>query len=41
VVAPDIKELRRVYDDVPNSQLKRLIQMNKDLYRELRPVRRK
>ncbi len=32
VVARDIRELRRVYPDVPNSQLQQLIQMNKDLY---------
>ena len=32
VVARDIKELRRVYPDIPNSQLKRLIDMNKNLY---------
>jgi len=32
VVARDIRELRRVYPDVPNSQLQQLIQMNKDSY---------
>ena len=32
VLARDIRELRRVFPDVPNSQLQRLIQMNKDLY---------
>ena len=32
VVARDIRELRRVYPDVPNSQLQQLIQMNKDMY---------
>ena len=32
VVARDIKELRRVYPDVPNSKLQELIQSNKDMY---------
>ena len=32
VVARDIRELRRVYPDVPNSQIQQLIQMNKDSY---------
>lgn len=32
VVARDIRELRRVYPDVPNSQLQQLIRMNKDAY---------
>ncbi|WP_151763982.1 RHS repeat domain-containing protein [Acinetobacter soli] len=34
VVARDIMELRRVYPDIPNSQLQKLIQMNKNLYPE-------
>jgi hypothetical protein len=32
VLARDIRELRRVYPDVPNSSLQDLIQMNKDFY---------
>ncbi|MGN2921185.1 hypothetical protein ACTFQ5_20920 [Aliivibrio fischeri] len=32
LIARDIKELRRVYPDIPNSQLKKLIDMNKELY---------
>jgi hypothetical protein len=32
VLARDILELRRVYPDIPNSQLQLLIQKNKDLY---------
>lgn len=32
VLARDINELRRVYPDVPNEQLQKLIQMNKDMY---------
>jgi hypothetical protein len=32
VVARDIRELRRVYPDIPNANLQRLINMNKDLY---------
>ena len=31
-VARDIFELRRVYPDVPNSQLKTLIEMKKQMY---------
>jgi hypothetical protein len=34
VVARDIRELRRVYPDVPNSQLRKLIEMNKQKYPE-------
>lgn len=34
LIARDIKELRRVYPDIPNSQLKKLIDMNKELYPE-------
>lgn len=36
VIARDIRELRRVYPDVPNSQLQRLIEMNKEMYPEVR-----
>lgn len=36
VIARDIKELRRVYSDVPNSKLQELIKMNKDKYPEVR-----
>jgi len=32
LIARDIRELRRVYPDIPNSQLQKLIQMNKNLY---------
>ena len=32
LIARDIKELRRVYPDIPNSQLQKLIQMNKEMY---------
>jgi len=32
LIARDIKELRRVYPDIPNSQLKKLVDMNKELY---------
>lgn len=32
VLARDVRELRRVYPDVPNPQLQQLIQMNKDAY---------
>lgn len=32
VLARDIRELRRVYPDMPNSSLKDLIQMNKNAY---------
>lgn len=35
ILARDIKELRRVYPDVPNSKLKELLEMNKNLYPEL------
>lgn len=36
VFARDIRELRRVYSDVPNERLKRLVEMNKDKYPEVR-----
>lgn len=32
VVARDIRELRRVYPDIPNSQLQKLIDLNKSMY---------
>jgi len=36
LLARDIKELRRVYPDIPNSKLQELIEMNKKLYPEMR-----
>ncbi|CNF29163.1 YD repeat-containing protein [Yersinia nurmii] len=36
VIARDIRELRRVYPDVPNSKLQELINMNKSMYPEVR-----
>ncbi|MBN3967986.1 RHS domain-containing protein [Pseudomonas gregormendelii] len=36
VVARDIKELRRVYPDVPNTKLQELISLNKFMYPEMR-----
>ena len=36
VLARDIKELRRVYRDIPNEALKRLIDINKQMYPEMR-----
>ena len=36
LIARDIKELRRVYPDIPNSKLEQLIDMNKRLYPEVR-----
>ena len=36
VIARDIKELRRVYPEVPNSKLQELIDLNKKMYPELR-----
>ena len=36
LVARDIKELRRVYPDIPNSKLQELIKLNKEMYPELR-----
>lgn len=35
-MARDIRELRRVYPDAPNSQLQELINLNKEMYPELR-----
>ncbi|RML83094.1 RHS repeat domain-containing protein, partial [Pseudomonas amygdali] len=36
VLARDIKELRRVYPEVPNTKLQELIQLNKSMYPEMR-----
>ncbi|QGM32592.1 hypothetical protein GI482_09380 [Bacillus sp. N3536] len=36
LLARDISELRRVYDDIPNSALKELIELNKKMYPEMR-----
>lgn len=36
VIARDIKELRRVYPDVPNAKLQELIDLNKSMYPEIR-----
>ncbi|BBW97513.1 hypothetical protein GsuE55_23460 [Geobacillus subterraneus] len=36
LLARDIMELRRVYPDIPNSQLRKLIELNKQLYPEIR-----
>ena len=36
LLARDIRELRRVYDDIPNSKLKELIELNKKMYPEMR-----
>ncbi|WML37904.1 RHS repeat-associated core domain-containing protein [Neobacillus sp. OS1-2] len=36
LLARDIMELRRVYDDIPNSALKELIELNKKMYPEMR-----
>lgn len=36
LIARDIWELRRVYPDIPNAQLKKLIELNKKLYPEIR-----
>ncbi|RDU22678.1 hypothetical protein DWV06_15410 [Anaerosacchariphilus polymeriproducens] len=36
LLARDIRELRRVYPDIPNSKLQELIEMNKKLYPEMR-----
>ncbi|WP_414920732.1 RHS repeat domain-containing protein, partial [Pseudomonas sp. IT-P218] len=36
VVARDIRELRRVYPDVPNAKLQELISLNKAMYPEMR-----
>jgi len=35
VIARDIKELRRVYPDIPNNQLQALIDLNKKTYLQL------
>ena len=36
LIARDIRELRRVYPDIPNSALRELITMNKKMYEEMR-----
>ena len=36
VIARDIRELRRVYPDIPNSRLEALIRMNKEMYPQVR-----
>lgn len=36
LLARDIKELRRVYGDIPNSALKEFIELNKKMYPEMR-----
>ncbi|MGE7662664.1 ribonuclease YeeF family protein [Peribacillus sp. NPDC097197] len=36
LLARDIMELRRVYGDIPNSELKNLIELNKKMYPEMR-----
>ena len=36
LLARDIRELRRVYPDIPNSKLKELIDLNKKMYPEMR-----
>ena len=38
LLARDIKELRRVYPDIPNSKLKELIDLNKSMYPEMRKI---
>jgi RHS repeat-associated protein len=35
ILARDIKELRRVYPDIPNAKLQEMIEMNKSLYPEM------
>ena len=36
LIARDIRELRRVYPDIPNSALRELITLNKKMYEEMR-----
>ncbi|MED4172384.1 T7SS effector LXG polymorphic toxin [Halalkalibacterium halodurans] len=36
LLARDVLELRRVYDDIPNSALRELIELNKQMYPEMR-----
>ncbi|MEK5522921.1 hypothetical protein ABEP00_07455 [Heyndrickxia sporothermodurans] len=36
LLARDSRELRRVYDGIPNSTLKELIELNKKIYPEMR-----
>ena len=35
ILARDIRELRRVYSDIPNTKLKELIEMNKKMFPEM------
>jgi len=35
ILARDLRELRRVYPDVPNSKLRELIEMNKKMFPEM------
>ena len=39
LLARDIRELRRVYRDIPNTQLRKIIRMNKKMYPEMRRKR--
>ncbi|TCI59112.1 DNRLRE domain-containing protein [Exiguobacterium sp. SH0S2] len=39
LLARDIRELRRVYRDIPNAQLRKLIRLNKKMYPEMRRKR--
>ena len=36
VIARDIRELRRVYPNIPREKIKELIEMNKAMYPEVR-----
>ena len=36
LLARDIRELRRVYPDIPNSKLRELVNLNKKMYSEMR-----
>lgn len=36
LLARDIMELRRVYNDIPNSALEELIELNKKMYSQMR-----
>jgi len=36
LLARDVMELRRVYDDIPNSSLRELIDLNKKMHPEMR-----
>lgn len=41
LIARDIRELRRVYPDIPNSKLKELIDLNKSMYPEMNVKKKK